>query len=394
MPVLYKARYLVPFLDAARGAALFAPVKLIENGAILVRDGKIAAYGSSLSVQPHCEIRDLGDAVLLPPLVNAHTHLQLSWLAGATLWNAGFVPWLKSLVKQIFAPITESERNAAIAAAFDSLDACGTDKVGDIGGSIPGSATQIAGEAARRDIKIAHFCEWIGFDSPYDSPWPLRCRGEIDALGGIDAAPAGHALYSTSAAIMRMAHAFCVTRGKKFCFHLAESEDETELLTTGKGEMADFYRTCLFPENWRAPGLAPFFYAQKLGLLGPETLAVHGVTLSSGELVQLAASGAKLCICARSNHNLGVGTPPLKQAIAAGVLLCIGTDGLTSCQDLDLTAEMKYLRERMDIPPAAIWRMATANGFMALGGSREQASLRVGAPARFGVWKNCGGSHV
>ena len=88
-------------------------------------------------------------------------------------------------------------------------------------------------------------------------------------------------------------------------------------------------------------------YALKLGLLGSGTLAVHGTQLDAQEVEVLAASGAALCLCPRSNRNLGVGVPPVRELMESGALLCLGTDGLTSNRDLDVRKEAVWLRETM-----------------------------------------------
>ena len=113
--------------------------------------------------------------------------------------------------------------------------------------------------------------------------------------------------------------------------------------------MRDLYAGVVLPPDWTAPGLRPLAYAVKLGLLGPGTLAVHGVQLDAQEVEVLAASGAALCLCPRSNRNLGVGVPPVRELMESGALLCLGTDGLTSNRDLDVRKEAVWLRETMAI---------------------------------------------
>lgn len=384
LPVLYKASKIVPRLNVAIGRDLFAPVEFIDNGELLARDGKIEAIGRHLHKPFDCEVCDLGDAILLPPFVNSHTHLQLSWLAGKTVWKEGFATWLKSMVPQILGTEFAVKQKLALKEALCQLAGSGVVYVGDIGGNIPGTILEIAQQRRQYGLEISHFCEWIGFGNTDASPWPPRCRADLAATLPIRAIPCGHALYSTSAPIMRQSHAWCKANGYKFTFHLAESPDETEMLTTGQGALADFYRGNILPPGWQPPGLSPFRYAQQLDLLGPETLLVHGVTMNSRELESLAASGAALCICARSNSNLGVGSPPVKTAAEAGILLCLGTDGLSSCSDLDLRNEADYIHQNLDMPLNALWRMASANGAAALGYSIPD--LLPGSPARFTIW--------
>lgn len=130
--------------------------------------------------------------------------------------------------------------------------------------------------------------------------------------------------------------------------------------------------------------MRPLAYAASLGLLGPGVLAVHGVQLDAQEVEVLAAGGTALCLCPRSNRNLGVGAPPVRALMESGGLLCLGTDGLTSNSDLDVRREAVYLRETFDVPPEALVRLLTVNGAAALGlagGGR----LMPGFPADFCV---------
>ena len=130
--------------------------------------------------------------------------------------------------------------------------------------------------------------------------------------------------------------------------------------------------------------MRPLAYAAGLGLLGPGALAVHGAQLDAQEVEVLAAGGTALCLCPRSNRNLGVGAPPVRALMESGGLLCLGTDGLTSNTDLDVRQEAVYLRESLDVPPEALVRLLTVNGAAALGlGGSGAGRLTPGAPANF-----------
>lgn len=386
--IAYKARGIVPLAGEkpARGKALAAPFVRLENRWLIVEKGRIAGIGEKA---PHsCHKVDLGDVIILPPLVNAHTHLQLSWLAGKTRWGLGFTEWLKSMLPLLL-PVAGSafgarEHEEALTEACQSL-AMSTLYAGDVGGSLPGSLPAVAAAAEKQSLKLAHFCEWFGF-APATSIWPPRCKEDIarnDSLGRL-CAPAAHGLYSTAASTISMAHAWCKRQDRVFSIHLAESEEETELLCSGTGSLAELYRGAVLPPHWQPPGLRPLQYAARLGILGPGTLAVHGVHLDRRETALLAASGAALCLCPRSNYNLGVGEARWNDLIASGTLLCLGTDGLTSNQDLDIRNEARFLRQLAEIPWRALWRMATVNGAAALG--MPYAGLTPGQPGIFSIW--------
>lgn len=396
-PVAFRARSLVSLAGEgpARGRELLAPLARVDDAVLLTRAGRIEAVGpwKSTRLPAGTELHDLGDVCLMPPLANAHTHVQLSWLAGRTRWGEGFAAWLQSLVPQVVAPVNGEEaarRRDAVTAACEGLAASGTQWVGDVGGSAPGALTAVRTACDAAGLAVHQFCEWFGFAPPLvdgERPWPPRCRAEVaaDAALAANCAPAGHALYSTAPEILQAARQWCARAGRVFTFHLAESPEETELLTGGGGALRACYEGTVLPASWRAPGLRPLGYAAALGLLDPGVLAVHGVQLNGEEIAALAASDAALCLCPRSNEHLGVGVAPVGQLLESGVLLCLGTDGLSSNCDLDVRNEALWLREHLGVPVRALVRMLTVNGAAALGFPPGAGTLAPGHDAAFAV---------
>ena len=393
----FRARSLISLAGEgpARGDALTAPLSRLEDALLLTRGGCVEAVGPwrHAHLPAGTEVRDLGDVCLIPATTNAHTHLQLSWLAGRTRWGSGFAAWLESLIPEIVAPMQPgeaAERHRAVDEACAALAACGTLWLGDVGGSAPGALTTVRHACAAAGLEVRQFCEWFGFTPPLvdaGRPWPPRCRAEVTADPALAAgcAPAGHALYSTAPNVLRAAREWCARAGRVFSFHLAESPEETELLAHGTGPLRACYEGTVLSPGWEAPGVRPLAYARSLGLLGPGTLAVHGVQLNGEEIEALAASGSALCLCPRSNNNLGVGAAPVARLMEAGVLLCLGTDGLTSNSDLNVLEEARWLREHLDVPARALIRLLTVNGAAALGYAAGAGTLAPGAPARFTI---------
>lgn len=389
--VVYRAKAIVPLAGVApaRGTELCAPLDKIENGQILACNGQIAEIGKKSSlVPPGATIIDFGDRTLIPTVVNAHTHLSLSWLKGKTIWGQGFTAWLQNMVPQIMAiphdsfANQDSPQTKAIYEAFLQLKNSGCGIIGDIGGSLAGSLSAIDQGASAHAIQISSFCEWIGWPSSINDktkPWPQRCASEIPQCG--NPAPCGHALYSTSPNLMRAAHAWCLRNHKIFAFHLGECPEETEMLVYGAGSLRNFYGGKLLPDNWHPPRMRPLRFAQSLGILSPNTLAAHGVHLDKNEIREFSSTGAALCFCPRSNRNLGVGLPLFKEWLASGALLCLGTDGLVSNTDLDPRNDAVFLRKTADLPPEALIRMLTVNGASALG--HKYPALQPGNAANF-----------
>lgn len=375
--------------SAARGSELVRPLAVLANCAIICERGRIVEVltGKGARLPPGCGVIDLGDVCLFPPLVNAHTHLQYSWLQGALRWHEGFGAWLASLLACLLPRLAAGVRDfradaimaGALAKACQGLAKNGTRYVGDTGGTLPGALTAVNAAARTRSLTLMNFCEWFGFAAPGAHVWPERCRAEI-ARAPL-CAPAGHALYSTAPEILRQARAYCRGARRPFSFHLAESPEEVQLLCEGAGKIYELYAEKVLPPGWQPPGLRPVPLASRLGLLGPGTLAVHCVCANDAEIDILAQSGAAVCLCPRSNANLGVGLPPAGRMLQKGVRLCLGTDGLTSSTDLNVLNEALWLRDNLDFPPQALCRMLTVNGADAL--KLEAPRLEPGAPAAF-----------
>lgn len=373
--------------QAARGtAALTKPLTLLDNGMMLLAEGRIVAVGNARTMRlpVGCPVEDLGDVTLIPAVVNAHCHLQLSHLAGKTQWGQGFVPWLRSLIPQVRQPIAPD----VLAQAMQAMCACGTAHVGDYTG-IGIAAVREAAFAA--GIGITAFCEWFGFAAPFiddERPFPPVCRAYCAqaqpprAQEQWQAVPCGHALYSTDGAVLQAAHAYCAAHKAVFALHVAESPEEEQALAQGTGALVELYTPVVLPPQWRAPAQPPVPYAAALGLLSAHTLAIHGVHCNSADRAVLAASGASLCLCPRSNAALAVGQAPVREWMASSVLLCLGTDGLTSNTDLNVQREAVALLGQ-GIEPAALLRMLTVNGAAAL--RQPVMPLVAGAAARYAV---------
>lgn len=394
-----RAKYLISMAGErpARGKELLKKPARMDNPLILVENGIITAIRAAPAILPSgFKCVDFGDVCLTPPLANAHTHLQLSWLKGELHYFNGFTHWLKSLVPHILDAVA-SENFCESRLFGDSIDKAlreirqsGARYIGDVGGSLAGSVSLIQKLAKKYGLDLQSFCEWFGFENA-QMPWPPRCGDEIIQTDHLAArcAPAGHALYSTSLDLLQKAKRYCKGHNRIFSFHLGESHDETELLATGTGPLAEYYRGKVLPESWRPYGMRPLELAKKSGLLDSSTIAVHGVTLNDAEVSIFSESGACLCLCPRSNHLLNVGSAPLEKYMRAGARLCLGTDGLTSNTDLDVRNEALFLLEKMDAPPAAILRMLTINGADALGHGPRSCQLHKGANAAFAILPAC-----
>jgi cytosine/adenosine deaminase-related metal-dependent hydrolase len=245
-------------------------------------------------------------------------------------------------------------------------------------------------------LTATHFLEAFGFGPPLSCQTsPLSAGGYAPAAAASlpphlhsSCAVVAHSLYSTCPEALRATRAWCRDNGRPFSFHLAECLEETLFLREGRGELHRFFAYRVLPGNWQAPGLDPTPFAERLGLLGPDTLAVHCTQCDAKDIDILGKNRVSCCLCPRSNARIGTGIAPARHMAKAGILLCLGTDGLSSAPDLDMGGEMRAVRDTWGFSPQAILRMATLNGAHALGLSRMLGSLEPGKRAALSFVKD------
>jgi cytosine/adenosine deaminase-related metal-dependent hydrolase len=166
--------------------------------------------------------------------------------------------------------------------------------------------------------------------------------------------------------------------------HLSESAAEVEFIRTAGGP----WRTLLeelgvWSPTWTAPGMSPVQYLDEIGFLNRRILAVHGVKMSAADLARLAACGATLVTCPRSNRYTGAGSPPVDDFYASGVRVAIGTDSLASSPDLNVFAELAAMRALSpSVPAGTFLDSATRQGARALGFESAYGSIEPGKRAR------------
>lgn len=370
-------------------AALVAPMTpglpVYEDGAVAVADGRVLACGPLAQVcAAHAgPVRDLGDSALAPATFNAHVHLEMSHLLGLTTPGQGFVPWVRSLLAQ---PLYDLDA-VRVRTELVRMEQRGVAFVADISTH---NAPAVGGILATSGLGFVSFREAIGGTLPEDPASLLPQVREVDDSGRGVMSVAGHALYSTTGEMMRAAKGLCRERSLPFSLHLAEHEDEDAILLTGASPFLDLLRSRGVIGGYEAPGQRPVPLAAELGLLDADTLCVHCVRLDGDDIRTLAESRATTCLCPRSNAHIGVGAAPVEALLAAGVNVCLGTDGLCSNADLDPYGELLYLLEQgLDLDLCRALALVTQNPARFFGRTvayaRGLGSLEPGAPARFSI---------
>lgn len=392
----FRARRIIPLageVASRSNAELTTHPRILDDAVIVVRGLFVEC------IEPYHAFRrrtgiplhDLGNVTLIPGLINAHTHLELSHLHNRTTRGQGFVPWVQSLL-----PLAdETLPYGTLSTILAELRKQGVAHIGDVSSR---ATKLVANGLYQHDITATLFCERFGYALP-DPPashqlWPDAAQELSPDVfppqednAPLRAVLSGHALFSTHPIALAMAKRWCVRHHRPFSIHLAEHPDEVEFLQTGSGALADALAHRVLPSDFQHPQLSPVAYAAELGLLDERTLAVHCVQCHKPDATILAEEGVWICLCPRSNDYIGVGTAPTQLFRDHAIGLCIGTDSLASNDTLDLWEEARLLRDHHAFSSAALVRMLTINGATALGvdGSHAFGTLDAGKRAVFAI---------
>ncbi len=345
---------------------------LLDAAVIVDARGEVLDVGAASDIlRAHAGVTvERVRGVVMPGLVNAHTHLELSALRGKVTGGAGFVKWVERMMG-VRSEENPEENAEAIDAAIDELDAAATVAVGEVTNSLAAVRA-----LARRGFAGCVFHEVFGVTSE-------AVRAKIDELDArvssrlgtwpsLDLAysPAPHTLYTTHADAVRQLVAAARAAHRMTTLHLAEHASERRALEVGDGPIADWYERMLkLPRAEIAwPRVSPVVYADQLGALAPHVLVVHLADARPDELALVAKRGSPVVLCPRSNLHIETRLPPLLAVRVAGIEAALGTDSLASNASLDVLAEARALADRFpSVPARELVQMATWNGARALG---------------------------
>ncbi|MEQ1896168.1 MAG: amidohydrolase family protein [Vicinamibacterales bacterium] len=352
----------------------------VRRGRLAVEAGRIVAMGAELADRQADQVID---GVILPGLVNAHTHLELSYLKGTVPPAETFAAWVSRVMALRRARNEDTDPVVAVAAreAARQIHATGTAVVGDISNTLRTPA--ILGEERLNGVV---FHELLGF-GPADRRAQVRAaRERVDqvSLPGVRVSLAAHAPYSVSPALFAaLREDLDAHPGDVSTVHVAEGAEEVEFVRTGQGPWRGLLDGLgVWNPEWEAPGTSPIAYLDDMGVFNGRVLAVHGVQVDGPDLARLRASGTTLVSCPRSNRRVGAGSPPIDAFYASHVRVAFGTDSLASAPDLNLFNELAEARRLAPRVPARwLLESATLIGAAALGSAADFGSIDVGKRA-------------
>jgi len=358
-------------------AACILPVASppLHQGAVAVRGSKIAAVGKEQEICrqfPDLPKQELKGCILMPGLVNAHTHLELSILKDRISKQSDFISWIFDLVQEKM-KMTEDEIRESLQIGVEESLTEGTTCIGEITNTP--KSLRVIQEAGLRGIV---FLEVLGRDTVEPSRWKAdliqkirKMQSECGRLTTIGLSP--HTLYTLSKQKFQLLSELLLENPLPYTIHVAESREEMEYFLHHKGGI----KSRLFPfagwEDLPDPKEceSPLAYLDRFGLVTESLLLAHGVHLTTADLQLIKKKNARLVLCPRSNQMLSVGQAPIEEMLREEIPVGLGTDSLASNTTLSLWDEMRHLyklnRDSGQVTSDTILRMATLGGAEGLG---------------------------
>ena len=353
----------------------------IENGWVEVASDRIVRIGAGRAPLPP---DDLGDVALLPGLVNAHTHLELSWLRGRIPPAGSMLEWIRALIA-VRAGGPEGGEDAKVEATR-----CALREMRDTGTVLAGDVTNSLTTPVRlRESQMAGvvFHELLGFNATGPMAQVRDAWRRVDETkknvhhADLSYSVVAHAPYSVSPGLF--SEIARQRRNAPLAVHLGESAEEVEFLRSGRGPFRELLESLdVWSDEWRAPECDPVEYLARVGYLRTGLVAVHGVHLTDDALLALRNAGATIVTCPRSNEWVGAGLPRLSHFYGCGLPVAIGTDSLASTSTLSMFDELAALRRiAPDVSAAGLLESATRRGAHALGYGEDFGTLAPGKRA-------------
>ena len=382
---IYRARWVVPVSSPP-----------IEDGAVCTYEDAIVEVGPAHEIASRYSGRqvELEGCTIVPGLVNAHSHLELSALKWRMEPTGSFTTWVRNLMRAREAVRPSDAMNSAIK-ALEEMYETGIAALHDVGNSW--FLSGILASFRKNDTPMPPV---LGF-SVLEIISPLeRERQNISAMLAHEDSRQGpgqeirrsfsaHAGFTVAPETIRDIKGWTREHALPFSIHAAESPEEIEFFARGSGPIAELLRERgHWPLDWSSLGPTPVTHLDALGVLDPHTILVHCVHLDRRDMEIIRSQGAWACLCPRSNTFIGVGEPAVAQLFSSEIKICIGTDSLASNDRLSMWHEMKALSSMAPaVDPARMMAAATISGAEALGMEGILGSLERGKLAKMALVK-------
>jgi len=368
----------------------------IRDGAVVIEGSTIIDVGPGVAMLerfPEAEVNAFGEAAILPGFVNCHSHLEVTAMRGALDGvEHDFRSWLLKLNDLRAAMSDEDIEEAAFRGAREGARA-GVTCFGDIGRN---------GRAGLNGLKRAGL-RGIVFQETEFSPDNRTAERDLsdlvkkfellraDETELVRVGLSPHSPYTVGSRLFEMIAQMSIIDRIPITIHAAESANETELMMHGTGFFTEVYEK--FDVEWQSPHCTTIEYLERLGVLSARPLLAHCVEVSDRDISRIAANGAKIAHCPKSNAKFGHGYAPFEKFADAGIAVGLGSDSVASNNVCDMLEEARFAalsaRNRPDskrfVGAREVLRAATFGGAQALGMEDIVGTLRSGKQADIAV---------
>ncbi|MFN0178699.1 MAG: amidohydrolase family protein [Gemmatimonadales bacterium] len=355
------------------------------DAAILIdAEGRIAELGPAGNVPspPGGQTAHFAGAALLPGLVNAHTHLELTGLAGK-VDDADFTRWIRG-VRELKADLTADWFATAARQGVRDCFAAGITYVLDTGdsGAVFGALIELGGAGTVYQEVFGPHPDQVATSLAELTEKAATARSKAPRRVNVGISP--HAPYTVSAPLYRAVARLAQVGRYPIAVHLAESPAETAFVVHGQGPFADAWQARGIPPladqrpNDPAARRSPVAWLDAQGILTPQTLVIHAVQVDAQDVAILAERNVGVAICPLSNRRHGHGDPPLKAMRQAGIKVGVGTDSVLSVGKLDLFAEMRAARTMAGLSARRALALGTAEAARLASPAADFGSLTKG----------------
>lgn len=382
MTAIYSAKWVLPIASPP-----------IENGAVAVDGAQIVGVGAATAIAsrfPHAVIADFGASAILPGLVNAHSHLELTVMRGF-LENEepDFFAWLNKLTIARMAMSTDDLFVSAAGGAIEAARA-GITCVGD-SSSLATQSIKALREIGLRGIV---YQESFGPDPKLAGENVAKLRDQLAQMKAwesdlVRAGVSPHAPYTVSAPQLELISRLATGAKLPLMMHAAESQAEESFMREGTGVFADGLRKRAI--DWTAPGVSTVQYLQRHGILDTKPLLAHCITVDDNDIETMRRAQAGVVHCPKSNAKLSHGRAPFAKFLAADLKVGLGSDSVASNNNCDILDEARFatLLARTSAPQSVRAEQAlftaTLGGARAMGIADETGALVEGMQADLAV---------
>lgn len=351
--------------------ALCPSGKLLRDAWLVAENGTIKAIGEGEVPSAYSGLRQRGggDLILLPGFVNPHCHLMLTDLVGCIPPTRDFWQWIFDLMV-VVGEMTDSDIERSTANGLRLSLEAGTTTLLDFARS--------GTRHADSPIRTVWADELIAFDEKSTRERLASIAGD----GPLIAAP--HAIYSTTSSLLRALAKERERRGGLLTIHLAEILDESDFTLMGESPGLRRYDEHFGVARSERPpgGQTPTKYLDSLGMLGPQTLLVHGNCLTCDDIELVAERGSPLCHCATTHQYFSRLPFPMAEMIDRGMKIVLGTDSLASGPTLSMWEQARLVASQFS---ALTWQellqMITSGPARAIDLDEKHGTLSEGAVA-------------